>query len=58
MTTTKPIVNFSIDPALLKRVDEFWHANRFPNRAAAVKWLLDFALKQHPKPRPEKPPKR
>jgi hypothetical protein len=46
--TDKPILNFIIDPALLKRVDDFRYKHRFPNRAAAVKWLLDFALKQNP----------
>ena len=51
MSTAKPILNFSVDPALLKRLDEFWHKHRFPNRAASVKWLLDWALKQNPSPR-------
>jgi hypothetical protein len=49
--TDKPILNFSIDPALLKRLDDFWHRHRFPNRAAAVKWLLEWSLKQNPNPR-------
>jgi len=43
------VINFVIDPALLKRVDDFWHKQRFPNRAAAIKALLDWALKQNPK---------
>jgi hypothetical protein len=51
--TDKPILNFTIDPALLKRLDDFWHRHRFPNRAAAVKWLLDYALKQKPEPKGE-----
>ncbi len=53
MTTTKPIVNFSIDPALLKRIDAFWHANKLPNRAYTIKYLCTWALKQNPKPTAE-----
>lgn len=48
--TDKPIINFVIDEDLLKRVDGFWHKNRFRNRAAAIKWLLTWALDQKPKP--------
>jgi len=51
--TTKPLINFIIDPMLLKRIDDFWHKQRFPNRAAAIKWLLDWALRQDPKPTAE-----
>jgi hypothetical protein len=47
--TRKPVVNFVIDPALLRRVDDFWHIHQFPNRATTVKWLLDWALKHNPK---------
>lgn len=53
MDTTKPILNFSIDPALLARVDSFWHQHRFSNRATGVKWLLDWALTQNPSPQPK-----
>ena len=41
----KPYLNFVIEPDLLKRVDDFRFKQRFPTRAAAVKWLLDAALK-------------
>jgi len=51
--TTKPIVNFSIDPADLKRIENFRHRHQFPTRAAAIKWLLDWALKQNPSPATE-----
>lgn len=43
-------MNFVIDPVLLRRVDDFWHRNGIANRAATVKWLLDWALIQNPKP--------
>jgi hypothetical protein len=49
MPTEKPILNFVIDPALLKRVDDFRFKERFSTRSAAVKWLLEWALKQKPK---------
>ena len=50
MATDKPILNFVIDPELLQRVDDFRYKQRFPTRAAAVKWLLLWALKQKPQP--------
>lgn len=52
-TTKKPILNFVIDPRLLKRIDDFRFRHRFPTRAAAVKWLLEWALKQKPDPAKE-----
>jgi hypothetical protein len=46
--TDKPIVNFSIDPALLKRIDDYWHKQQFRSRAATIKALVAWALKQNP----------
>lgn len=48
MGTEKPILNFVIDPALLSRIDDFRFKSRFESRAAAVKWLLEWALDQGP----------
>jgi metal-responsive CopG/Arc/MetJ family transcriptional regulator len=48
----KPFLNFVIDQQLLKRVDDFRYKHRFPTRAAAIKWLLDYALSQKPTPEP------
>jgi hypothetical protein len=48
--TTKPMINFSVDTADLQRIEEFHHRHRFPNRAAAIKWLLSWALEQNPVP--------
>ena len=42
--TTKPILNFCIDRAALKQIDAFKFKHRFPNRAAAVRWLCAAAL--------------
>lgn len=44
----KPLLNFLIEPELLKRVDDFRFKNRFDSRAAAIKWLLAWALDQKP----------
>ena len=47
----KPYLNFVIELSLLKRLDDFRFKNRFASRAAAVKWLLVFALDQKPVPK-------
>ena len=46
----KPYLNFVVDPELLKRVDDFRFKHRFATRAGAIKWLLDWALRQKPVP--------
>jgi len=46
----KPYLNFLIEPELLKRIDDWRFKNRFPTRASAIKWLLDYALRQKPVP--------
>lgn len=48
MASEKPLLNFVIGPDLLKRIDDFRYKQRFPTRAAAIKWLLEFALNQKP----------
>jgi hypothetical protein len=50
----KPYLNFVVEEQLLKRVDDFRFKHRFPTRAAAIKWLLSWALDQKPVPKPEK----
>jgi len=45
----KQFLSFIIDPGLLKRLDEFRFRYHFQSRAAAIKWLLDWALSQNPK---------
>ena len=50
---TNPVVNFVIDAALLKRVDEYQHKMRFPSRATAIKFMISWALGQNPKPTAE-----
>jgi hypothetical protein len=48
MGSEKPLLNFVIEPSLLRRIDDFRFAHRFPTRAAAIKWLLDWALDRKP----------
>jgi hypothetical protein len=49
MPSDKPLLNFVVDPEFLKRLDDFRFKNRFASRAAAIKWLLEWALAQKPK---------
>jgi hypothetical protein len=51
MGSEKPLLNFVIEPDLLKRIDDFRFKQRFQTRAAAIKWLLDWALSQKPTPK-------
>ena len=53
MGSNKPLLNFVIEPELLKRMDDFRFKHRFPSRAAAIKWLLQWALDQKPAPKKE-----
>lgn len=48
MPINRNLLNFIVDDSLLKRIEDFRFKNRFPTRAAAIKWLLDWALKQKP----------
>jgi hypothetical protein len=45
----KPFLSFIVDLDLIKRLDDFRYKNRFESRAAAIKWLLNWALNQKPK---------
>ncbi len=48
MTVNKTILNFIIEKDLLEKIEDFRFKNRFATRAAAIKWLLAWALKQKP----------
>jgi hypothetical protein len=54
--SSKPYLNFIVDPELLKRIDDFRFRSRFPTRASGIKWLLDWALKQEPVSEPSTVP--
>lgn len=45
------MLTFVIEPELLAALDDFRFSERFPSRAAAIKWLLRWALEQQPKPK-------
>ena len=49
MASQKPFLSFVIEEELLKTIDDFQFENRFKTRAAAIKWLLRWALSQNPK---------
>jgi hypothetical protein len=51
MSVNKTILNFIIERDLLERIEDFRFKNRFPTRAAAIKWLLAWAVKQKPSPK-------
>lgn len=53
MGTEKPFLHFNVEPELLKRLEDFRFKNRFENRAAAIKWLLEAALKAKLAPKEE-----
>ena len=44
----RQILNFVIGSEEIARIDDFRFRNRFPTRAAAVKWLLKWALNENP----------
>jgi hypothetical protein len=50
MGSEKPFLSFVVGLDLLKKLDDYRFKHRFPSRAAAIKWLLEWALKQNPKP--------
>jgi hypothetical protein len=45
MGTEKPFLHFNVEADLLKKLDDFRFKQRFDSRAAAIKWLLEAALK-------------
>ena len=48
MADTK-LVNVLMEPAMIERLDDFRFDRRFTSRAAAIKWLLTWALDQQPR---------
>lgn len=53
MPRTSPLLHFVAPPELVRRLDDFRFARRFPSRAAAVKALLDYALRANPDLKPD-----
>ena len=46
-------LDFYVEPELLKRLDDYHQRHKFKNRAAAIKWLLDAALRAKLAPKDE-----
>ena len=46
----RPFLHFTVEPELIKRLDDFRFKNRFESRAACIKWLLKWALDAKPRP--------
>jgi hypothetical protein len=42
-------VNVLFPTAQLKKIDDFRFKQRFQSRTEAIRWLLEWALKQNPK---------
>lgn len=49
MASTKPFLSFVVEPNLLKRLDEYRFRNQFASRAAAIIFLIEYALSKNPK---------
>lgn len=52
MPTSKDrqMLTFVVPKELLARIDDYRFEHRFRSRAAAIKWLLEWALAQNPQP--------
>lgn len=44
------MLTFVVPKDLLARIDDYRFEHRFRSRAAAIKWLLEWALEQNPQP--------
>jgi metal-responsive CopG/Arc/MetJ family transcriptional regulator len=49
--TSSMLVHLLLKTELVEKLDEFRFIHRFESRTEAIRWLLDFALKQNPKPK-------
>jgi len=54
MAEEKQPVHMLFEKSLLKRLDDFKFKHRFDSRTDVIRWLLEWALKQNPKPPAEK----
>jgi hypothetical protein len=49
-TEGKQPLHLLFEDAFVKKLDDFRYKHRFPTRSAAIKWLLEWALKKKPVP--------
>lgn len=55
-TKDKQLLTILMERELLERIDDYRYANRFPTRAGAIRWLLEWSLKKAPPaPRQRRP---
>ena len=40
----------NLDEELIKRIDDYRFKHRFDSKAEAIRYLIEWALKQNPKP--------
>lgn len=50
MPSKRPLLHILMEQSLIDRLDDFRFEHRFTSRAAAVIWLLEWALGQKPAP--------
>jgi metal-responsive CopG/Arc/MetJ family transcriptional regulator len=48
--STSKLIHLRLKEELRKKLDDFRFDQRFESRTQAIHWLLEFALKQNPKP--------
>lgn len=53
MGSDKPLLTFVADEEWIRNVDDFRFENRFQSRAEAIRWLVEWALKQKPEANPD-----
>jgi metal-responsive CopG/Arc/MetJ family transcriptional regulator len=52
-------LNVSLDERLIEAIDDYWHRKRLPSRTAAIRELLEQAIRANAEPDDkDKPPKR
>ena len=42
----KVYLNFLVDMDLIKKINAYWHEHGFPNRATAIRHLLELGLEK------------
>lgn len=48
--SSKPLLHIALEPELIRRIDDYRFQHRFVSRTATIVWLLEWALRQNPKP--------
>jgi metal-responsive CopG/Arc/MetJ family transcriptional regulator len=48
--TLSHLIHLRLKKELLEKLDDFRFTHRFESRTETIHWLLEYALKQNPKP--------